>query len=220
MHVVKLRGGGILKLREPVIPDSIPGGSVLNERYVVLFQCFPHSIQNIRLSALRDSAVNCNLDSVRNMFFLIRLYHNAFNVFRLPCINIPNSTKRIGAHAFEGCTELSSVVFGSAGRIEEYAFAGCSPLAHVGIPSGTSIIGAHAFENCTGMTSMIILDAPIIDEYAFAGCTGITYVSFPTEMKEIRAHAFDGCTELKSIHLWNDDTQVDDLAFANCTNLK
>ena len=44
LHVVKLRGGGILKLREPVIPDSIPRGSVLNERYVVLFQCFPHSI--------------------------------------------------------------------------------------------------------------------------------------------------------------------------------
>ena len=63
---------------------------------------------------------------------------------------------QIGAWAFDGCSNLTSITLPSSlTSIGEYAFQYCS-LTSITIPEGVTQIGEYAFSGCSNLTSVVI----------------------------------------------------------------
>ena len=78
------------------------------------------------------------------------------NKLLLTGVSLPASVSVIGERAFEFCTGLNSVEFGSdfLEEIDDYAFHGCD-LSSVNIPN-TNRLGVHAFQNNENLTSVTL----------------------------------------------------------------
>lgn len=101
---------------------------------------------------------------------------------RLGSLFIHNSVTYIGAKAFDGCQNLSSMTIGDGlVDIHESAFANCSKLNNFYLPEGLKTIGKEAFSNCTTLES----------------------ITFPSTMESIGTMAFFQCESLKDVYLPN-----------------
>lgn len=139
-----------------------------------------------------------------------------YNCTALTEIYIPSETKTIGASAFEGCVNLTDVVFWGGEEIGKAAFKDCTGLKDISIPSEMVTIGESAFENCTGLESVVFWGGNTIGEKAFKNCTGLTEIYLPSSMESIGDFAFAGCSNLESYLCWNDDIEIADNAFDGC----
>ena len=73
---------------------------------------------------------------------------------------IPNSVISIGAYAFWGCRNLTSVIIpNGVTSIGFSTFYNCSNLTSITIGSSIASIERNAFQNCSNLTSVIILSA-------------------------------------------------------------
>ena len=85
----------------------------------------------------------------------------------------------ISAHAFEYCTNLTSVTMpGSITAIDSSAFYGCTSLTNITIPDGVTTIGSYAFSGCYNLASVAIPESVTsIGNCAFYNCslTAINY---------------------------------------------
>ncbi len=69
---------------------------------------------------------------------------------------VSDTTKVIGAYAFDGCSGLQSVtITDSVVSIGNWAFNNCVSLASVKIPGSVKSIGYEAFTNCTALETVI-----------------------------------------------------------------
>ena len=120
----------------------------------------------------------------------------------------------IGSYAFYGCSNLSTVTFGTrftslgssacVKSIGICAFSGCSGLTSVRIPESVTSIASYAFSGCSGLTSVKIPNSEIsIEENAFNGCSGLTSVGIPERVTSIASYAFSGCSALTSVTINN-----------------
>ena len=116
---------------------------------------------------------------------------------------IPHGVPSIGAHAFDGCTSLTSVIIpDSVTDIGDIAFQGCTSLASVTIGNGVTSIGVGAFWGCKSLTSVAIgKSVTSIGNAAFGYCTSLTSVAIPNSVKSIGKAAFYGCDSLKSVYI-------------------
>ncbi len=87
----------------------------------------------------------------------------------------------IGANAFKGKTEISSL----------------------SIPSSIQNIGENAFAGCSGLTSLSIPSSvSVIEKSAFAGCSGLKNIQFAeNEGLRVGANAFANCKALEEFNL-------------------
>lgn len=93
-------------------------------------------------------------------------------------VSVPDEVKKIGAEAFNGNTEITSVK----------------------LPKGLESIGYGAFGSCTSLKTVQIPDSVTsVGGGAFAGCTSLGTVSFGSGVKELGTGVFAGCTSLKTI---------------------
>lgn len=75
----------------------------------------------------------------------------------LSSYNIKDGTRFIGANAFSGCANLTSVTIPeSVILIGEDAFNGCTSLTSITIPDSVTIIGWGAFVGCSSLRSIYI----------------------------------------------------------------
>ena len=139
----------------------------------------------------------------------------------LTSVTIPSSVTSIGRGAFCGCINLSSMIIpNSVTSIGGYAFYGCSSLTSVTIPNSVTSIGDHAFNNCGGLTSVTIPNSVTsIGGYAFYGCSSLSSVTIPNSVTSIGDHAFYNCGGLTSVTIPNSVTSIGDYAFNNCSGL-
>lgn len=107
----------------------------------------------------------------------------------------------IGAHAFENCPELTTVVLAdSVRKIGEYSFAGCEDLTDITFGSGLRNISANSFSGCTSLYFVTIPDTvDEIHEYAFSNCISLRAVLIGKGIEEIRERAFTGCNNLVQV---------------------
>ncbi len=101
------------------------------------------------------------------------------NKLLLTGVSLPASVSVIGERAFEFCTGLNSVEFGSdfLEEIDDYAFHGCD-LSSVNIPN-TNRLGVHAFQNNENLTSVTLgshVNIDPEDDNPFMNC--VSLVSF------------------------------------------
>jgi hypothetical protein len=95
-------------------------------------------------------------------------------------VNIGMDYNSIGANAFSGCTNLSSITIPSAIKIlGEKAFYGCTNLTSLIVGEGLTTIGSSAFENCIKLASITI--PKTLNGYGdscFKGCNSLATVIF------------------------------------------
>ena len=113
-------------------------------------------------------------------------------------INTHSFDANIEAHTY---TDIGRIIFGTpVTTIGVAAFEGCSNLTSVIIPDSVTMIRTDAFRDCSSLTSVTIPDSvTTIEEYAFYGCSGLTSVVIPGSVTEIGKFAFYGCSGLTSI---------------------
>ena len=85
---------------------------------------------------------------------------------------IPDTVTSIGAHAFTGCEELTSIdIPSSLTSIGDWAFYYCKGLTNITIPSSVTSIGKCAFKGCNLESVIISSDITSIGDWVFDSCT-------------------------------------------------
>jgi hypothetical protein len=115
----------------------------------------------------------------------------------------------IGAYAFAGLTNLSSVKFSTNGGITigEGVFMGCTDLGVIEIPQAERI-GKKAFMGCVSLVSLDLPEVLDIYENAFNGCTNLLSMNIPA-VTNIKKTAFQDCIRLTSITIGNAQPSID-----------
>lgn len=94
--------------------------------------------------------------------------------------------------------------------------------AHIGkitIPASIKSIGSQAFMDAL-ITELVLTEGlETIGEYAFRGCTYLVEVEFPSTLASLDYGAFFGCFSLQRVTGGAGLTEVNELAFAHCSNL-
>ena len=149
--------------------------------------------------------------------------------FRGSClvnVTIPDTVTEIGASAFAGCKQLSTVQLSNKlTKLGELAFSDCTSLTSIRIPksletASCAYYGAGPFKGClalqnveleTGMTK--------IPDNLLASCPGFTAITIPDSVTQIGKSAFSG-SKLESIRIPDTVTGMGDHVFSGCTELK
>ncbi len=131
---------------------------------------------------------------------------------------VPAEVTSIGAHAFKGCTYITSVSMGTAVKsIGDEAFAGCSNFNTVSL-ANVETVGANAFENCTSLVSAGMPNVKTINDNAFKGCSNLKTVEW-SKVETVGQNAFEG-TALTEVVFPGTITSIGDNAFKNCALTK
>lgn len=120
----------------------------------------------------------------------------------------------VGKHAFEKCSNLTTVNLGSGSTtIGESAFAECTGLKTITIPS-SCVIGNSVFKGCTGLETATIWGPASIGNTLFDGCTGLTTVTIiKGNQVTVGGSPFKGCTNLTTINGYTDNTNTPDVSY-------
>lgn len=108
-----------------------------------------------------------------------------FGVGIVTSVIIPNSVKKIGESAFNGCDLKEIDIPDSVKEIGKYAFYKCRQLKRLTIPNSVTTIG----------------------QYAFAYCSELEEAVVSKSVNTIKAATFHGCENLKKVRLLNPRTQ-------------
>ena len=159
----------------------------------------------------------------------------AFRDSSVTSVTIPASVTEIGANAFAGCTNLTSVTYGG-------------DWSNLTIQSGNPAVEDAAkdaaneqlfdFEFILNNTAVVVIsykgpaaDVPIpsrykgkpvtvIDPVAFYNNSAVTSVTIPDSVTAIPDYAFGFCSQLTNISIPNSVTFIGFSAFNSCTSLK
>jgi hypothetical protein len=140
-------------------------------------------------------------------------------------VTIGNSVTSIGANAFSGCSNLTSVIFTQTSKltiIDTNAFLSCVNLTSVTIPNSVLTIGYNAFGTCSKLSSVTIPNSvQTIVDYAFNTCIALTSIIIPASVTSIGEGAFNSCTGLTTVTFTATSTltSIPTKMFLNCVNL-
>ena len=117
-------------------------------------------------------------------------------------------------HLFLNGKEIKELIIPDGVTSIAHAFEGCSGLTSVTIPSTVTSIGVESFLFCSGLTSVSIPNSvTTIDARSFYGCSSLTSIKIPNTVTYIREGAFQNCSNLISITIPNSVTYVGKDAF-------
>lgn len=136
--------------------------------------------------------------------------------------------KRIGAYAFEGHTEITSLEIPSnIDFIGEFAFSGCKNLSEVSFADAEAEIemDAKLFDGCPISKLYFGRNRKYtprlyFDNRPFSGIETINEVKFGDKVKEIIYNEFKDCSNLSTI-VWGSSIEIINTgAFSGCTSLR
>ncbi len=105
---------------------------------------------------------------------------------------LSDNINTIGAYAFNGNNNLTSIDFGeNLTIIETYAFGGCHSLEEVEFPASLEEIGDSAFSGLEGLTTITFNDSSVhIGESAFSDCYEVCSLTLGANLLSIGYGAF------------------------------
>lgn len=128
----------------------------------------------------------------------------------LTSVTTPSSLQSIGFAAFADCTAIQQVTIPS-GRIGESAFIRCSSLRSATIGGGVTAIGISAFENCNNMNAVHISDVAAWCAIDFGG-----YLANPLQLAK---HLYLNGALVTRLDIPSGVTAIRDYAFEYCADL-
>ena len=193
-----------------------------------------------------DFGANNPLKSVVIPAGVNSICYAAFYNTGLTSIFIPKNVEVIGKKAFWHCRDLTTVGFdrnSSYKELPEQCFKDCESLKNVTFGK-VDYLAALAFGNCTTIESIDLTNVLSLDATAFDDCANLSEVVYrDTEADSaaqaqgyaakrfladadassgkatVSASAFANKESLKTVMLGNSVGKIENLAFANCTNL-
>lgn len=154
--------------------------------------------------------------------FYINDQKKLIKVPNLRSYKIHNEAEVIAPRAFQGCSNLQFIKFGSS-KIQEIpsrAFSGCSSLKEIVIPEGVKSIGEESFYSCISLQHIIIPNSVTsIGNYAFRGCSSLQHVFIPDSVNTIGAGLFSECSSLQHVVIPDSVTTIETCAFWECKSL-
>ncbi len=139
---------------------------------------------------------------------------------------IPKSVTNLYASSFSNMKNLKTVTFEEGSKLTKMtsAFAG-SAITSITIPANVVTIDKDAFKDCADLTTVTIEEGSkltTINANAFLNCKNLTSINLEaaTKLTKINANAFQHCSSLTSIKIPQPVTNVEKLAFGDCTSLE
>ena len=171
-----------------------------------------------------------------------------FGMSQLTSITIPKNVTIVGHRAFEGCSDLTSIVWNAQrgsdcsssidpfknirNQITSFTFgeevdiipiglcSNMTNLTSITIPNRASTIRKDAFSGCSSLTSVTIGNSVTgIGDAAFEYCSSLASVTIGNSVTSIGDYAFSGCSSLASVTIPNSVTSIGDAAFEYCSSL-
>lgn len=156
---------------------------------------------------------------------------DAFLGLNITSVTIPDSVTEIGANAFAGCTNLTSVTYGGdwsnltiqSGNpaVQDAANAPLFDFAFT--PDNTAVIVISYKGTAADVTIPSRYKGKpvtVIDPVAFYNNSAVTSVTIPDSVTAIPDYAFGFCSQLTNISIPNSVTFIGFSAFNSCTSLK
>lgn len=140
----------------------------------------------------------------------------------LVSVTLPSGMKKIPAHFFHGCSNLSNVSLPEGiTEIGDFAFCYCRSLTSIDLPSTLQRIGAGAFSRCKYLSSIDIPEGVTeIGVMAFKRCERLTSITLPTNITTIEPFTFSGCYNLGTIDIPEGVTSISNFAFYMAMGVK
>ena len=156
---------------------------------------------------------------------------DAFLGLNITSVTIPDSVTEIGANAFAGCTNLTSVNYAGdwskltiqSGNpaVEDAANAQLFDFAFT--PDNTAVVVIRYKGTAADVTIPSRYKGKpvtVIDPVAFYNNSAVTSVTIPDSVTAIPDYAFGYCSQLTNISIPNSVTFIGFSAFNSCTSLK
>jgi hypothetical protein len=143
---------------------------------------------------------------------LVRLRKiNVLSLAQLPYhINtIASGSNKLGLCLLHNIQDVTENDFFCITTIGAYAFEGCINLTSVTIPDSITSIGEGAFFNCSNLTEITLPDGiKLIESDTFRGCRSLTSVNIPASVIYIGSYAFYDCTHCKDMYFNSPDPPI------------
>jgi hypothetical protein len=114
----------------------------------------------------------------------VNLEDDEIPIQQVTSITIPASVTEIDDWAFNGLTNLQTVIFEDGSQLQRIgigAFYGCTSLQNIILPDGVEVIDNYAFMNCSALTSFTIpASVTNIGVGVFFGCSTLNNISVAT----------------------------------------
>jgi BspA type Leucine rich repeat region (6 copies)/Abnormal spindle-like microcephaly-assoc'd, ASPM-SPD-2-Hydin len=139
----------------------------------------------------------------------------------VPATIVGKPVTAIGASAFIGCTELTSITLpSSVTSIGNQAFGSCTKATSINIPTGVTTIEYGAFLNCRALTSITLPPGvTYIDTQAFQECKALTSFVMPDSVTGCGTAIFYGCDALTKVTLSKNLPAITSFSFYACNAL-
>ena len=190
-----------------------------NLKYMDLLKTitFPRTTKEIPQGCLNYGS--CKIENViipdnaeRSVDVGVQAFPQSLKTIKLGEVN-PNGNSKIGQYAFAGCTELTSVDFGTGWKeIGTNAFFGCSSLKDIILPEGVEYIRDGAFSGAAIEAIHLPNTLKVIEENAFV-CENLKTITIPASVEKIKAHAFQNNKALTDVYVLGKNTKAENQAF-------
>ena len=178
---------------------------------------FPRTTTKIPQACLRDGS--CKIEHViipdnagRSVDVGIQAFPQSLKTIKLGQVkNIGDS--KIEQYAFESCTSLTSVDFGTGWKeIGINAFFECSSLKDIILPEGVEYIRNGAFSGTAIESIHLPNTLKVIEKNAFV-CEKLKTITIPASVEKIEAHAFQNNKALTDVYVLGTNTKAENQAF-------
>lgn len=134
--------------------------------------------------------------------YLVEIGEDAFRGSDIASVEMSNTVKRLGVHAFADCKNLKNVTLSSSlTLIPMGAFSGCEALEELQVPASVKKVADLAFE-ASGLKEMELpMGVESVGAGAFFNCQQLEKLAFPNSLKRLGVCSFLYCNKLKSLTL-------------------